>query len=118
MTKNTVKQGYETSEITRQHIIETAEKMFLEQGIDAVSDRAILREAGQRNLSALKYHFGGRDGLISAIRERRDLQTETRRREILEQVIALALMQLKRVVPDETYRTQETCGTGFPAAIS
>ena len=86
MTNNTVKQGYETSEITRQHIIETAEKMFLEQGIDAVSDRAILREAGQRNLSALKYHFGGRDGLISAIRERRDLRTETRRREILEQV--------------------------------
>ena len=31
------------------------------------STRAILREAGQRNESALQYHFGGREGLIETL---------------------------------------------------
>lgn len=81
----TDKQSYETSEITRQRIMDTAEAMFLEQGIDAVSDRAILRESGQRNLSALKYHFGGRDGLITALHERRALQIEQQRQKTMRQ---------------------------------
>ncbi|WP_372759372.1 TetR/AcrR family transcriptional regulator, partial [Litorivivens sp.] len=78
-----------TSETTRLHIMDTAEALFLEHGIDAVSDRAILREAGQRNLSALKYHFDGRDGLLTALQERRGEQVEARRQEILATLNAL-----------------------------
>lgn len=42
-----------------------------------------MRESGQKNQSALQYHFGGREGLIAAILNRRAAQLEARRGEIL-----------------------------------
>ena len=53
--------------------------LLAERGVDAVSLAEINRLAGQRNASALQYHFGGREGLLrellapyaSAIRDRR-----------------------------------------------
>lgn len=54
---------------TRQKIIATAERLFAEQGVDAVSLNEITRESGQKNKSALSYHFGdnGRDSKISLL---------------------------------------------------
>lgn len=52
---------------TKIKIIEAAEKLFAEKGIDKVSTREIAREAGQRNHSALHYHFGSIDEVINAI---------------------------------------------------
>ncbi len=49
------------------HLLRTAERLFAEHGVEAVSTRQIAREAGHRNHSALQYHFGNRDGLIEAI---------------------------------------------------
>jgi AcrR family transcriptional regulator len=49
------------------HLLLTAERLFSEQGIESVSTRMISRESGQKNHSALQYHFGSRDGLIEAI---------------------------------------------------
>jgi len=49
------------------HLLLTAERLFSEQGIESVSTRMISRESGQKNHSALQYHFGNRDGLIEAI---------------------------------------------------
>lgn len=43
------------------------EKLFAERGISTVSLREINAAAGQRNTSALHYHFGSRDGLLQAI---------------------------------------------------
>ncbi|MRI34050.1 hypothetical protein EOPP23_13720 [Endozoicomonas sp. OPT23] len=51
----------------KEALIRSAERLIAERGIDAVSDREIAREAGQRNNSAVQYHFGDRAGLISAI---------------------------------------------------
>jgi AcrR family transcriptional regulator len=48
-------------------LLKTAERLFAEKGIDAVSMREIAREAGQRNNSALHYHFGSKEALIQAI---------------------------------------------------
>ena len=48
-------------------LLRTAERLFAERGLEAVSTRMISREAGQKNHSALQYHFGNRDGLIEAI---------------------------------------------------
>ncbi len=48
-------------------LLKTAERLFAELGLEAVSTRMISREAGQKNHSALQYHFGSRDGLIEAI---------------------------------------------------
>lgn len=48
-------------------LLETAQRLFAERGIDAVSMREISREAGHRNNSALQYHFGTKEALLQAI---------------------------------------------------
>jgi len=45
----------------------TAERLFAAHGLDGVSLRQITRDAGQRNSTALQYHFGSRDGLVRAV---------------------------------------------------
>ena len=64
---------------TQQLMIRTAERLFAERGIDSVSLSEINREAGQRNKSALTYHFGSREGLLKAILERHHAVIESRR---------------------------------------
>jgi len=65
-------------------MLEVAERMFAEQGIEAVSLRAVGQEAGQRNNSAAQYHFGSRQGLVEAIIETRSRPIEQRRAELVE----------------------------------
>lgn len=55
---------------TQSLLLTTAERLFAERGIDAVSLSEINRAAGQRNKSALHYHFGSRDGVLKALLER------------------------------------------------
>lgn len=86
--KPEAKKGYETSEITCLQILDAAERLFLKDGFESVSNRAILRESGQRNLGALEYHFGGREGLLLAIEERRANQVKARRQTILAESLA------------------------------
>ena len=74
---------------TREKLLEVAEELFASRGFDAVSIRAILREAGLRNQSALQYHFGDRENLISAIQERRVRQLEHKRRALLAEALAM-----------------------------
>lgn len=52
-------------------MIEIAEKLIGERGLDAVSMRDVATAAGQRNNSAVQYHFGSRDGLVLQILRRR-----------------------------------------------
>ena len=47
--------------------MQTAETLFARTGIDAVSLNEINKVAGQRNTSAIHYHFGNKEGLIQAI---------------------------------------------------
>jgi AcrR family transcriptional regulator len=72
---------------TREQLLDTAEKLFLERGLDEVSLRTIVREAGQRNQSALQYHFGSRDGLVAAILNRRVQDLEARRRDLVDKAL-------------------------------
>jgi len=51
----------------RQVLMLKAQELFASKGIDAVSLNEINKAAGQRNTSALHYHFGNKQGLISAI---------------------------------------------------
>jgi AcrR family transcriptional regulator len=55
---------------TQERILDAAERLFAERGIDAVSVRKVLAAAGV-NVSLAHYHFGGRDGLIEALLRRR-----------------------------------------------
>jgi len=72
---------------TRRQLLDAAERLFVAHGIEDVSLRAIIREAGQRNQSALQYHFGDRDGLLAAIQARRVEQLEKKRRALLERAL-------------------------------
>ncbi len=58
------------STLTRDAILDAAERLFAEQGHDKTSMRQITR-AAQVNLSAVNYHFGSKDALIEAVFERR-----------------------------------------------
>lgn len=51
---------------TKSLIMNTAERMIAEHGLNGVSNRAILAEAGVSS-SALHYHFNSREGLIEAV---------------------------------------------------
>ncbi|MEM7017627.1 MAG: helix-turn-helix domain-containing protein, partial [Pseudomonadota bacterium] len=64
-------------------LLRAAEQLFAEHGIANTPTRTITQAAGQRNESALHYHFGGRHGLISALHEKRTEQIQSRRLEIL-----------------------------------
>ena len=51
---------------TKQRILDTAERLFAEQGYDATSLRHIIAEAGV-NLAAVHYHFGSKEDLLAGL---------------------------------------------------
>ena len=55
---------------TRDKLLDAATRAFAEQGVHNASLIEITRQAGQRNRSALNYHFGSRDGVLCAVLER------------------------------------------------
>ncbi|MCP2178929.1 TetR/AcrR family transcriptional regulator [Prauserella alba] len=71
---------------TRQLIIETAERLFAERGVTAVSNRQVSEAAGQGNNTAVGYHFGGKADLVRAIVRDRHQRVEHLREETLAQV--------------------------------
>jgi AcrR family transcriptional regulator len=56
-----------TGNATRDALILSGERLFAERGIGGPSIRELLAAAGVGNKSALHYHFGNREGLVSAI---------------------------------------------------
>jgi AcrR family transcriptional regulator len=67
---------------TDARLLEVAERLFAEHGIDAVSVRAITIEAGA-NIAAVHYHFGNKVDLIRALVERRVNEVNTVRAQLL-----------------------------------
>jgi AcrR family transcriptional regulator len=70
----------------RQQLIRSAEKLFAENGIDAVSLRQINVAANQKNSSAAHYHFGSKDTLILAIYGSRMASVNERREATLNKI--------------------------------
>jgi AcrR family transcriptional regulator len=68
---------------TRLLLVRTAERLFAERGIDAVSLRQIGAAAGTRNSGAVAYYFGDKAGLIRAIIDDRQAQIDKRVRPLL-----------------------------------
>jgi AcrR family transcriptional regulator len=71
---------------SRKRLISAAERLFAERGIDGVSLREINQAAGQKNVSALHYHFGTKVDLLAAIWTHRVPEIEVRRRTMLEEI--------------------------------
>ena len=69
--------------ITRDLILDAAERLFAERGLLAVSHRQIGEAAGQGNNSVVGYHFGGRTELVLAILHRHTVAVERLRGDLL-----------------------------------
>ena len=67
---------------TKARLLDHAEKMFAEDGIFAVTNRQITEAAGQKNESALNYHFGTRNELIITLLTRRGMKLDQIRGEL------------------------------------
>ena len=75
------------SEATKRCLMWAAEKLIAEKGIENVTIRQIVGAAGQKNESALQYHFKNLRGLVNALRQERGAQVRARRASMLERVL-------------------------------
>lgn len=79
----------QTRSASTQHaLMQAAEKLIAEKGMENVSIREIIKAAGQKNESALQYHFKNIRGLFVAIQQNRDQQTREKRTQMLEELLA------------------------------
>jgi AcrR family transcriptional regulator len=71
------------STATKERLLREAERLFARHGLYQVTVREITEAAEQRNVSALNYHFGSREGLLDAILTRHGDPTDIARGEML-----------------------------------
>ena len=73
---------------TKERLLCAGERLFAEQGIHRVRVRDLNELAGQRNSSALHYHFGSRMGLVEAILTRHEAVVDARLSQRLDELEA------------------------------
>ena len=73
-------------EPARQALIAAAERLFAANGVDAVPVSDVAQAAGQRNNSAVQYHFGDKQGLLRAVVEKHQARIDEQRIELLERL--------------------------------
>lgn len=87
--KRTVQtERYAAGRVTQELLVITAQRLFAERGIDAVSLREVASEAGTRNTAAAQYYFGDKETLLVAIFRRHSTAIAERRVALLDQVAA------------------------------
>ena len=77
------------SAATQRALMHAAEKLIAERGIENVSIRDIVSTAGQKNESALQYHFKNLKGLINAIHTTRSIEIQNKRAELLARLLTM-----------------------------
>ena len=82
---------------TRARLVAAAEKLYAERGLDAVSLVEIGKAAGQRNRSAVQYHFGDKGALLAAIRAKHAPGIEERRSGMLDALGSTRRPPLRRL---------------------
>ena len=71
---------------TVDRILDTAERLFAENGISSVSVRQIISEA-RVNIASVNYHFGSKHGLIIEVFRRRLLSLNYKRLRLLDELL-------------------------------
>jgi AcrR family transcriptional regulator len=71
---------------TQEALVEAAEQLFAEWGVEGTPLRRIAIAAGSANNFAVQYHFGTRDELVQAIFNYRLPELEARRAELLKKL--------------------------------
>ena len=69
-------------------LIEAAESLFAEQGVEAVSTRMIGAAIGSLNTNVVAYHFGSKEALVDAVYRHRLPGIDRRRGELLREAEA------------------------------
>jgi AcrR family transcriptional regulator len=97
---------------TSEELLNAAERLFAERGVENVALTEIVIAASQRNRSAVHYHFGSRHRVLTAVLSRR-LEAINARREAaldalpyrpsLAQVLRAAIVALAEVVEKEPW---------------
>ena len=96
-----------TENATRRNIVSAAERLFADKGLDGVSLVEIGLAAGQKNRSAVQYHFGDKAGLIGAIRNKHRPAIDRRRIERLDALEADEQTNLRDFVDALVYPLAE-----------
>ena len=103
---------------TREALLRQAERLFARRGLYQVQVREIVEAAGQRNVSALNYHFGSREGVLDAILSKHGDPTDLARGELLATVgrdassrDLVAALVVPYTAHLETPRAATTCGS-------
>ncbi|MFF3753241.1 TetR/AcrR family transcriptional regulator [Streptomyces sp. NPDC002018] len=76
----------ERGDATRELILTTAERLFAEHGVFAVSNRHVGEAAGQGNNAAVGYHFGTKTDLVRAIARRHSEPMERLRLRMVDEI--------------------------------
>jgi len=95
----------------RERLLDAAERLFAERGVDAVSVRDIT-EAADANTASIHYHFGSKLDLVSAILERRGGALGARRDELLDELEQRPDLALRDVVEVLVRPTAELAAEG------
>lgn len=100
----------------REAILDAAERLFAERGIDAVSLRTINSEAGY-SVAALHYHFATRDGLIRALLARAQPRMFAERARMIEALGREAAPALESIVAALLVPLTAGMLEDFPASV-
>ncbi len=84
MTAQARKRNDPRREATRIALIEAAETLIAESGVEGVSTRQIGAAIGSLNTNVVAYHFGSKEALIEAIYRHRLPEIDRRRGELLD----------------------------------
>ena len=76
----------ERASATREVILATAERLFAEHGVFAISNRQVSEAAGQGNNAAVGYHFGTKTDLLRAIVRKHTEQIERIRDQLVAEI--------------------------------
>lgn len=90
---------------TKIRLLDTAERLFAQSGIEATSLRTITAEAGA-NLAAIHYHFGSKENLVQQVFARRIEPVNRERMQRLDQVEAQAYPEappLRKIIESFIY---------------
>jgi AcrR family transcriptional regulator len=94
-----------------ERLLDAAERLFAERGVDGTSVRDIAASAGQRNTNAVGYYFGSKAKLVLAVVQRRWPAIDARRMELLAQgdgsardVVAAMLVPLAELLAQPSGR--------------
>ena len=77
-------EGHVYERDTRRSLIDAAERLFARGGVASPSLREVARLAGARNVAAVQYHFGDRDGLVNAILDKHLATVDAERHRLLD----------------------------------